>query len=220
MVYKKKFRKCMYRLKILIMVTGYDIDFNFMFSDAIGVKTIKSEYNPQYPCEFHSIPLLKRNIPIFGIPVLSNLDSLNRSLIIGHNFRNDNNDYKIDIFSYCLRKKRYVILPKVTFCTLIISNYSASNLFESLPFNFNLIGKPFIKFDSGIEPKFVGLCLSKNNYNPVFLSHKINQIKIKYLNCNCKRTCFICKNKILKLSKNENNIECMMFDPYMRYFIL
>ncbi|GES72682.1 hypothetical protein GLOIN_2v1882323 [Rhizophagus clarus] len=220
---QKSFKKCMYKLKVKIMIIGYDMDFNFILPDSIGVELIKHDYNPQNSREFHSIPLqqelntmISSGIPFFGIPVLSNLDSSNKSVIIGHNFCNTRSDNKfnVDVFSYCLKKKCYEKLPQFVFCTLIISDHPNSNFYASLPFNFKFLRDPFIELGtSDINPKCISLYLSKNNnYNPIFLSQKINQIKIKYLNCKCKRTCFVCKNKKVKISRNENNIECIVFD--------
>ncbi|PKY14701.1 hypothetical protein RhiirB3_426751 [Rhizophagus irregularis] len=186
---QKEFKQCRYKLKIKIMVIGYDTDFNSLLPDT-SVELIKNIYDPKNPCEFYSIPLkqkldsmLERNIPFFGIPVFENFD-LNKSLIIGHNFSIADDENKIDIFSYCLEKKRYVNLPKVTFCTFIISNYPTSDFYESFPFNFKVLKKtPFVNLNTkSITPKCVSLYLSKNNeYKPPFLNQRINQIKVKYL---------------------------------------
>ncbi|PKY49229.1 hypothetical protein RhiirA4_465110 [Rhizophagus irregularis] len=225
---QKKFRKRRYKLRIMIMVIGYDINFNFILPDTIGVELIKNGYNPQNPCEFYTIPLqqelesmLARDKPFFGIPIFSNLDSSNKSIIIGHKFSNNqsNNKFNVDVYSYCVKKKRYDTLPKFTFCTLYISNYPTSSSYASLPFNFKLLKSPFINLNTdscsinpSINPKCVSLYLSKNNnYKPMFLKQEINQIKIKYLDCNCKNTCFVCKNKKLEISKNENDVECILF---------
>jgi hypothetical protein len=225
---QKNFQKHKYNLKIKIMVIGYDINFNFILPNTIGVELVKTVCNPLNPCEFYSIPLqreldsmLASCIPFFGIPILNNLDSSNKSIIIGHKFRNTQSDnlFNVDVYSYCVKKKCYDKLPRFIFCTLYISNYSnITNSYESLPFNFKLMKNPFIDLNntnnnSIINPKYVSLYLSKSdNYKPMFVNQKINQIKIKYLNCNCKKTCFICKNKTLKISKNENNIECILFE--------
>ncbi|GES80302.1 hypothetical protein GLOIN_2v1882318 [Rhizophagus clarus] len=213
---QNEFRRCTYKLKIKIIVIGYDTDFNPTLPDT-SVELIKNVYDPQNPCEFYSIPLkqklhlLEKNVPFFGIPVLESLE-LNESLIIGHNFCSDDNKYKIDIFSYCLKKKCYVNLPKITFCTFIISNHPPSSSYRSLSFNFQLLKNPFIDLDThSINPKLVSLYLLKDNdYKPIFLNQKIKQIKLKYLDCKCGKTCFICKNKKVKVSKKE--VGCVMFD--------
>uniref|UniRef100_U9URT7 DUF7431 domain-containing protein n=1 Tax=Rhizophagus irregularis (strain DAOM 181602 / DAOM 197198 / MUCL 43194) TaxID=747089 RepID=U9URT7_RHIID len=176
------------------MVIGYDIDFNFILPDTICVELVKTVYDPQIPCEFHTIPLqqeldsmLASCIPFFGIPIFSNLDSSNKSIIIGHKFRNTQSDnkYNVDVYSYCVKKKCFDILPQFTFCTLYISNYpTSSSSYASLPFKFKLLKSPFIDLNTiSINPKCVSLYLSKNNnYKPMFLNQKVNQIKIKYLN--------------------------------------
>ncbi|RIA91152.1 hypothetical protein C1645_822458 [Glomus cerebriforme] len=211
-----KFRKCEYNLKIRIMIIGFDT--NFKLSD-ICVKSMKYIYDSKIPCDFYSIPLqvdlgLTNNIPFFGIPVLENLNSLNKSLIIGHNFRNisSDNELKIDVFSYNLKERRFVELPKFTFCTLIILNNLTSNDHELLPFKFSIFKKsPFIdlkkKFTSYLSLKFISLYLSEENYKPFFLKQNIKQIRIKYVDCKCDKTCTVCKNKKLRVSRSENNIK-------------
>ncbi|GBC10311.1 hypothetical protein RclHR1_09510002 [Rhizophagus clarus] len=222
---QKEFKPWRYNLKIMIMIIGYDTDFNFMLQDIISVELIKNEYKPQNNHEFHRIPLQQKlssmmssGVPFFGIPILSNLDSSNNSIIIGHNFCNTQsrkNKFNIDVYSYCLKKKRYDKLPQFTFCTLFISDYpDTPNSYKSLPFNFRFLGNnPFIKFSfDSLNPKCVSLYSSKNNnYRPMFVNQKINQIKIEYVHCSCKKTCFICKNKTVKISK-ENNVKCILFD--------
>ncbi|RIA88010.1 hypothetical protein C1645_853340 [Glomus cerebriforme] len=220
---QKNFQRCKYNLKIKIMVVGYDIDFNIILPDMISVDLIKEKYDSQGQLEFDSIPLqrelssmMTNGIPFFGIPILDNLE--NNSIVIGHNFCDtQNNKCNIDVFSYCVKKKCYYKLPKLTFCTLIISDFPASNFYRSLSFNFKILKTPFIGLDPcSINPKCISLYLTKNdnynNYKPIFLDQKIKQIKIKYVDCNCKKTCFICKNKTVRISKDENNAECIFFE--------
>ncbi|CAB5376230.1 unnamed protein product [Rhizophagus irregularis] len=209
--FQNKFKQCKYNLKVRIMVIGYDTNFNFILPNTVGVELIKDVYDPQKPSEFHSIPLqrkldsmLAKNIPFFGIPVLENFIKF---LIIGHNFRKVDDEHKIDIFSYCLEKKCYVNLPKIIFYTFIIASYPNTDYYDSLPFK---LKTRFVDLNtSSINPKCVSLYLSKNNnYRPMFLNQKINQIKIKYVSCKCKKTCNICKNKT---SWKENDAECILF---------
>src|SRR3954454_18990239 len=116
------------------------MDFNFILPDTISVELIKVDYNNKQDLEFHSIPLqqkldslMARSIPFFGVPILSNLDSSNNSLIIGHNFRNtqSNSKFNVDIFSYCVRKGCYGKIPKFTFCALFISDYPNPDAYAS-----------------------------------------------------------------------------------------
>ncbi|CAB4384659.1 unnamed protein product [Rhizophagus irregularis] len=159
-----------------------------------------------------------------GSPVLTELDSSNRSLVIGHHFFDAQEENKIGIraFSYCLKRRCYVGLPEFTFYTLIIDN-PTSNTCRSLPFRFSILKQEsFFKKDlsSHLGPIYISvLCLSKDNYKPFFLKQKNEQIKIKYVYCNCGNTCVICKNKTIKLS--ENNAKCAFFDPsYIRYLFV
>jgi hypothetical protein len=220
-----KFQQCKYQLKISIMVIGYDINFNHILSDT-NVLLHKEDYYPESPCFFNSMKLqlecdlITRNIPFLGIPILTNLDSSNNSLIIGHNYCNtrSNNKFRIDTFSYCVKGKYYVNLPKFTFCTLIIlSNTTPNNSYGSFPFKFNRWKNPFVDFKEP-NPRFISLYLSKdNNYIPIFLNQRNKQINIEYVDCNCRKTdetCFICKSKTSKISTKQNNIECKVY--YLR----
>ncbi|PKC72656.1 hypothetical protein RhiirA1_452074 [Rhizophagus irregularis] len=156
---QKKFRKHKkYKLKINIIIIGYDIEF---FSNN-SVELIKETYNPQSNREFDSITLqlkhklIERNIPFFGIPILDNLNSSSdskNSFIIGHNFRILNNELKIDTFSYCTETNCYVNLPNFTFCTLFILNSPTFNSHELKSFEFSLWKNPYIKFEDS-NPRY------------------------------------------------------------------
>ncbi|GBC33912.2 hypothetical protein GLOIN_2v1837368 [Rhizophagus irregularis DAOM 181602=DAOM 197198] len=182
-------------------------------------------YAPESPCFFNSMKLqfecdlITKNKFFLGIPILSNLDSSNNSLIIGHNFcnTNSNNKFRTDTFSYCLKGKYYVNLPKFTFCTIVISsNTTPNNSYESFLFEFNRWKNPnpFVDFKEP-NPRFISLYLSKDdNYNPIFLNQRSKQISIEYIDCNCSKnnkTCFICKSKKSKVSAKQNNIECKVY---------
>ncbi|GES72719.1 hypothetical protein GLOIN_2v759589 [Rhizophagus clarus] len=217
-----KFQQCKYQLKIKIMVIGYDTDFNFILSDT-NVKLNKEIYDSESPCLFNSMKfkleheLITKNTPFLGIPILNNLDSSNNSLIIGHNFCNTqhlDDKFRIDTFTYCVKNKLYVNLPKFTFCTLIIyCNTALTSSYESFPFEFKKwkTKTPFIEFKEP-NPGYISLYLSKdNNHNPIFLNQKNKQINVEYVDCNCSKTCFICKNKTFKISTDQNNIECKVY---------
>src|SRR5438045_3430906 len=120
------------------MVIGYDTYFNFISSDT-RAELIKSDYNSKN--QKFAIMSLQLNydlminrIPFFGIPILSNLDSSNKSLAIGYNFHNtqSDNEFEMNAFSYCLKTSCFVNLPKFTFCTLIILKNPSSS-YESIP---------------------------------------------------------------------------------------
>ncbi|CAB4388239.1 unnamed protein product [Rhizophagus irregularis] len=159
------------------------------------------------------------DIPCFGIPVLTKLDSSNSSLVIGHHFFNAQEENKIGActFSYCLKSNRYVNLPNFTFYTLIISAYyHIHNASYIMPFDYSIknFNKPIINLTNNntcLSPKFISLySTKKTNYGPIFLKQKSGQIKIKSIDCN-NSNCFICKNNILITTKN--NIKCAFFDP-------
>ncbi|GES72832.1 hypothetical protein GLOIN_2v1778161 [Rhizophagus clarus] len=158
---QKEFRRCKNKLKINIIVTGYDIDFFSNISN-IDVELIKKEYNSQSKCEFDSITLqiehklIEKGIPFFGIPILSNLNTLT----IGHNFRKLNNELKIDAFSYCSKTNRYVVLPNFTFSLFILKS-PTSNSHE--PFKFDLRRKPYVEFKEP-NPRYISLYLLKGLY--------------------------------------------------------
>uniref|UniRef100_U9STW6 DUF7431 domain-containing protein n=1 Tax=Rhizophagus irregularis (strain DAOM 181602 / DAOM 197198 / MUCL 43194) TaxID=747089 RepID=U9STW6_RHIID len=222
---QEKFQRCKYQLKINIMIIGYDINFNHILSDTIVRLNKEVYYAPESPCFFNSMKLqfecdlITKNKFFLGIPILSNLDSSNNSLIIGHNFcnTNSNNKFRTDTFSYCLKGKYYVNLPKFTFCTIVISsNTTPNNSYESFLFEFNRWKNPnpFVDFKEP-NPRFISLYLSKDdNYNPIFLNQRSKQISIEYIDCNCSKnnkTCFICKSKKSKVSAKQNNIECKVY---------
>ncbi|CAB4426277.1 unnamed protein product [Rhizophagus irregularis] len=222
---QKKFRQRTYNLKIALMIVGYDTKFNFILSDIANVELIKINYESKFEREFDNIKLQRKlgsiiasGIPFFGIPVLSNFDSSNNSIIIGHNF---SSNQSIDIFSYNAKINRYTKLPDFTLYLLILSDYSNLNNYVSIPFNYKILKSPFIPLQSSqsIIPKYISLYLSKkdnDNYKPIFLKQDNEQIKVKYVHCRCNRTCFICQNKTTKISKSERNINCILFDPLLR----
>ncbi|PKY38016.1 hypothetical protein RhiirA4_439082 [Rhizophagus irregularis] len=169
---QKEFRKCKYKLKINIIIIGYDI--YFLSNDS--VELIKEKYNSQSKREFDSITLqhklIERNIPFFGIPILGNFNSSSdskNSFIIGHNFRKLNNELKIDTFSYCTETNCYVNLPNFTFCTLFILNSPTFNSHELIPFKFNWRKKPYIEFKDS-NPRYLIViykdCFMYLNYRP------------------------------------------------------
>ncbi|CAB5376192.1 unnamed protein product [Rhizophagus irregularis] len=124
---QQQFQERKYELKIGIIFIGYDINFNHIASN-ISIQSKKFAYESQNQCMFDSIPLehnldlmMKSNNPFMGISVLRSYDSSNKSLVIGHNFCKDENDkFKINIYSYCVKTNCYVNLPKFTFIHLLL----------------------------------------------------------------------------------------------------
>ncbi|CAB4446886.1 unnamed protein product [Rhizophagus irregularis] len=219
--FQKKFKKCECKLKIMWMIVGYDTSFDFNHSDFnIKLKVLKIDFNA-LNCQaiVESLDLeYNPSVLCFGIPVLSESDSLNNSQIIGHYFLNDQGNRKIGsyLFSYCLENNHFVNLPNFTFHTLLISNYPNPDNYGILPFqHMSKIRKilKLIKLNSfKSTPKFISLYSTENIYVPIFLKQKTCEIKIKYINVNCcnQDNC-ICKNK--KFKKLENNLKYAFFDP-------
>ncbi|PKC03600.1 hypothetical protein RhiirA5_423525 [Rhizophagus irregularis] len=205
-------REC--NLIIEYVVIGYDTDFKHIYSNGSKVELRKFVYDKENR-EFDSIPLQRELVSMIrdgnsfgGIPILNNLNPSNESLVIGHNFRKTSNDeFKIDLFSYCTKTHRYVNLPKFTFYTLVILN----NDVNQIPFEFKKQLYPFINYDSMYVP-FVSLYLiNGDNYSPIFLNRARKQINIGYVDCNCNKTCFICKNKTKRISNNDQ-ISCTIIE--------
>ncbi|PKY53627.1 hypothetical protein RhiirA4_499335 [Rhizophagus irregularis] len=216
--FQKKFKKCECKLKIMWMIVGYDISFDFNQSDFnIKLQVLKNDFNA-LNCQAIAKPLdLKYNPSVlcFGIPVLNKLDSSINSPIIGHYFFDDKENRKIGsyLFSYCLEKNHFINLPNFTFHTLIISNYPNSDNYGILPFqHMSKIRKMLNLIKPKSTPKFISLYSTENKYVPIFLKQKTYKIKIKYINVNrCNQDNCICKNK--KFKKLENNLKYAFFDP-------
>lgn len=214
---QKKFRKRKCELKITWMVIGFYTNFNFILSDFNTQLTISkndlNDLNNQnimintnlLEYEYDS---LIGDIPCFGIPVLTKLDSSNISLVIGHHYFNAQEENKIGActFSYCSKNNHYVNLPNFTFYTLIIPAH------YHIPFDYSIrnFRKPIINLTNNntcLSPKFISLySTNKANYGPIFLKQKCGQIKIKSIDCK-NSNCF---NKI---SLTINDIKCALFDP-------
>ncbi|RIA88899.1 hypothetical protein C1645_773737 [Glomus cerebriforme] len=167
---------------------------------------------------------LMEKVPCLGIPVLSQLDSSNESIVIGHHFFNVRESSKIGsyTFSYCFKRKHYVNLPDFTFYTLIISKYSNSDDYGISSFsrsNFKEKIKSIIKPNSdSLKLRYISLHSSgENNCGPIFLKQKFEKIKRRYIesmnynSCKQAASC-ICKNKKLMKSKKEN-LEYAFFTP-------
>jgi hypothetical protein len=202
---QKEFRPRKYKLNIVLMVVGYDIDFNHISDNCVEV--IKKKYNPRNKM-FDKIKLRAKselngtNLPFFGTSILNSIEDSNDSLVIGHNFHDiqSNHELKVDIFSYCSKYNRYVNLPKFTFCALIIID---PNIFSSIPFKFRILKKPFINPAS--QPKYVSfLHVPNNDHQPIFLRQKFKRITIEYVKCTCGETDCICRKKTRKISGNES----------------
>ncbi|GBC10196.1 hypothetical protein RclHR1_09420004 [Rhizophagus clarus] len=205
---QKEFEECKYRLKIGIMIIGYDIDFNFIHSN-VSVELIKSVYNSKKPNM--TLPfedeLISTNTPFLGIPVLNSITYLNSSIAIGHNFRKSDNKLDIETFPYCLKTNDYVNLPKFTFCTIIIKDCpnEAYQLFKLCLSQ----KEPGISEFNDPNPQYISLYSSDvNSCLPVFINQKSKKLYIGHICKNCK----ICT----KSPKSQKSvIECILFNPDM-----
>ncbi|GBC04059.1 hypothetical protein RclHR1_00550004 [Rhizophagus clarus] len=213
---QKELQPRVFKLFIPFVVIGYDTDFRYIYSDdKFKVELRKFVYDTEN-CEFDSI-LLQRDLVsmisngnlFFGIPILNNLNPSNESLVIGHNFRKTtNNEFKIDLFSYCTKTRRYVKLPKFAFCTFV----TLTNDVINATFEFKKWGKPFINTYYTVYFSNLYL-LNRDDYSPIFLCQNFRQINIEYVDCDCNKTCFICINKTKRISKNDQ-ISCKIVDWY------
>ncbi|RGB22034.1 hypothetical protein C1646_783421 [Rhizophagus diaphanus] len=211
---QKEFQPRKYKLDIVLMVVGYDIDFNFITDKSVEI--IKKQYDPRSNEKFDQLILhteygLKgTNFPFLGMSIINNLkDSNDFSLVIGHNFHDIESDHelKVGIFSYCSKDNCYFNLPNFTFCALIISDPYAYN---SLPFKFRILKKPFINLDS--ETTYVNCLQLSNEYRPIFLHQKMKKVNIEYVKCKCKNPDCICHEKTRKISGKDNS-SCIIFNP-------
>ncbi|CAB4426280.1 unnamed protein product [Rhizophagus irregularis] len=204
---QKEFRPRTYELNIVLMVVGYDIDFNFITDESVEI--IKKQYDPGNNEKFDQIILHTKyglkgtNIPFFGMPVLNSLkDSNDFPPVIGHNFHDIESDHelKVGIFSYCSKDNCYLNLPNFTFCTLIISDPDA---YISLPFKFRILKKPFINLDS--RTTYVNCLQLSNEHRPIFLHQKMKRVNIEYVKCSCNNPDCICHEKTRKISGKDNS---------------
>jgi hypothetical protein len=216
---RKKFKERQCKLEIGWMVIGYWVDFNFLISDFNNqLRIFKRENKLDGRIMINTELSLKNSVsdipPCLGSSVLTKLDASNDSLVIGYFFEaQEGNKIGACTFSYCLKNKKCVKLPKFTFYTLIISKYHVPSAYSIIPFGYSL-NEPCID-NITINPKFISLYLTqRTNYGPIFLKQKNKKIKPKIINCK-NRECFICENKTLKISTDR--VRCVFFDPYMRY---
>ncbi|GBC10194.1 hypothetical protein RclHR1_09420002 [Rhizophagus clarus] len=181
--FQKEFQKRICKLKIGIMVIGYDVDFSFIHSN-ISVELINNTYS-------FKDELIANNF-FLGIPVLDNFNHLNYSITIGYNFRKLNNEFIIEPFSYCSESNSYHFsdLPKFTFYTIVIKNYSS--IYGSHTLEYPKIDE--IKF-SDKNPKYISMYFSEaNSYLPVFVNQKSEKVYLKHI-CN-KSKCKKCTQEL------------------------
>jgi len=176
------------KLRIGWMIIGFHIDFNSIFTDSnIQLKVLRSDFNASKQSidgkEFLDFKYnsLTEKITCFGIPVLSELNSSNESIVIGHHFFNVRETYQIGsyTFSYCFKHNHYVNLPNFAFYSLIISKYPNSDNYGISSFSSdslknkmkNSIKSMFDKPDAlkQMKLKYISLHSSgESNCGPIF----------------------------------------------------
>ncbi|CAB4378633.1 unnamed protein product [Rhizophagus irregularis] len=176
-VIQKEPQKRICKLKIGIMIIGYDVDFNFINSNVSVELLVNNNYN-------FNDGLMANNL-FLGIPVLEYFNHLNDSITIGHNFRKLNNELIIEPFSYCSKKHCYHFsnLPQFSFYTIVIKNYS--NIYESRILEYPK--KDEIKFSDKC-PKYISMYFSEaDSYLPVFMNQKSEKVYLKHFCNKCEK---------------------------------
>ncbi|CAB4495775.1 unnamed protein product [Rhizophagus irregularis] len=148
----------------------------------------------------------------FGIPVLNELNDSDKSILIGHYFLKKESTIEANVFSYNLKENKYVKLPRSFRFQVLVSGISKT--YESIQFKERFMRfmrqRRYIDIESiknvkNIE-KILYISVYSANCGPVFLKQKNNEIKLKYADCKCGRTCSFCKRKSL-----ESDIKCAYF---------
>jgi hypothetical protein len=220
---QKNPKKIEYKLKVGLMIVGYDIKFDFINSDFdVQFKVIEKQIKASSLMEYNKLSddsYTEKSICL-GIPVLRELKPY---IVIGHHFHNYRERNRIEIgtctFSYCLKKNQHVKLPEFTFYTLIISNYPDSYKYGISSFNCKNSYFKYFKNNKPnspkpVIPKYISLHSKKDNCAPIFLKQKQNEIKIKYIKGeDCKDTC-IC-DKTLK----DDDLKLHLIAPEVFVFL-
>ncbi|CAB5304190.1 unnamed protein product [Rhizophagus irregularis] len=194
-------------LKIGFMIIGYGFDFpndendENDENDDTRLEVHYQDYqhlNGQELTQF----IFDQNT-FLGIPVLNELNDLDKSFLIGHYFLNKESTIKANVFSYSLKENKYVKLPhSFRFQVLVSGN---SKTYESIHFRKKMNGNSIINLiDCGYKYDdllFISL-LSNKNFGPVFffLKQQPKQIKLKFID--------------KKISSDECDLRCIVFNPF------
>ncbi|GBB85496.1 hypothetical protein RclHR1_01200010 [Rhizophagus clarus] len=193
------------KLKIGFMIIGNDFDFSNEENDDMRLEVHYKDHQ-NLENEIARFNLDKNSF--LGIPVLNELNDSDKSILIGHYFVKEGNTIKATMFSYNLEEQKYVNLPRFRFQVLV----SKSKTYESVHFRerFMRFMRPrrYIEIEEKVKNIENTLYASIHSLHcgPVFLKQKNNEIKLKYADCKCKRTCSFCKKK-----SPENGIRCAYF---------
>ncbi|PKC15387.1 hypothetical protein RhiirA5_486183 [Rhizophagus irregularis] len=210
---QNKFKKRECNLRIKWMVVGYYTDFNFILSDFnVHLKIFENKITSDrqtmiYTLNYNYDPYIS---PCFGIPVLTELTSSNKSIVIGHHFFNARKENKIGAytFSYCSKENNRVELKShnFTFFTFIISDYCTSNTYNTFSFKHPIMKKPYIKLNNDVagSPKFISLYSAQKTIR-----------ELAFLNQNCKKITLVSISGysiVINLLTSKDYFECLSFD--------
>ncbi|CAG8728327.1 1272_t:CDS:1, partial [Dentiscutata heterogama] len=125
-----------YYLKISWFVVGYDLNFNSVFDPAHSCFQSDTKpcyyYDSVFSCEALGIPT-GHSMVLYGIPVVSEWDHSFKYSIIGHHFNRYDDEVRVDLYGYDLRKKEYLkssALNNFRFNILYPSSHPNSDIFN------------------------------------------------------------------------------------------
>ncbi|EXX64193.1 kinase-like protein [Rhizophagus irregularis] len=186
------------------MIIGYGFDISNDENDDTRLEVHYQDYqdyqnlNDQELTQF----IFDQNT-FLGIPVLDELNDLDKSFLIGHYFLNKESTIEANVFSYSLKENKYVKLPRSFRFQVLVSGNSKT--YESIHFRKKMNGNSIINLiDCGYKYDdllFISL-LSNKNFGPVFffLKQQPKQIKLKFID--------------KKISSDECDLRCIVFNPF------
>ncbi|RGB35220.1 hypothetical protein C1646_742394 [Rhizophagus diaphanus] len=215
---KHKHPKCKIRIGFMIIVN--DIDFNFNRVNEMYLKVRYQDYHKSNNQELYNFKFefnLNELDSFLGIPILRELNNKDESIIIGHYFSKNDNNIEANVFSYSLKENKYVELPNFSFHVLTIKRNDPNCTIPCgiIPF---VKGKQFMKSKRSINfnkytfpsnPKYISIFYTSKNCGPVLFKQKKKEIKLEYVECECK-SCSICKD-IDNSYKSSTDVKCAYF---------
>ncbi|CAB4495774.1 hypothetical protein RhiirA5_374551 [Rhizophagus irregularis] len=202
-----------HNLKIGFMIIGYGFDFPNDENNENDDTRLEVHYEDYQNLNDQELTRFSfEQNTFFGIPVLNELNDSDKSILIGHYFLKKESTIEANVFSYNLKENKYVKLPRSFRFQVLVSGISKT--YESIQFKERFMRfmrqRRYIDIESiknvkNIE-KILYISVYSANCGPVFLKQKNNEIKLKYADCKCGRTCSFCKRKSL-----ESDIKCAYF---------
>jgi hypothetical protein len=218
----QKYPKCELRIGFMIIVNDTDFDF-----DNVNEADLKVHYQNYQESNSQSDSQELINFKLnelhsfLGIPVLSELNNKDESVVIGHYFSKKDNNIEANVFSYSLKKREYVELPDFSLHVLTIKSNNSDSTSRvrtcgriSFAKETKLMKlKRYVDFNEYTfpeYPKYVSVFYtSNNNCGPALFKQKKKGIKLEYIDCKCK-SCSIC-NSGNDRSYKLTDIECAYF---------